>query len=253
MGISLIDSSTRASLELVKSLGKKLNFFINGDGIMQTDSGPVETLKRLTKRLTSTGYFHPITPYETYEEMTLDQYLVEDGMGYVQADPDVKKRGLYQVQANGTFLKQSYESITSLSSENGRELLVADIPVSLVTGPVSVYRIVIPTDVEQTVWLDLKMKAFIPATGAAGVQEAHLAVRVNQNGTVQSEMLALPASVKEAPVLGVLPIMEYTIQTQNQGTTEENRLVTIRVKSQVDNVSLVHLSVVDSSSLIYKA
>uniref|UniRef100_A0AAU6W4K9 Uncharacterized protein n=1 Tax=Pseudomonas phage Cygsa01 TaxID=3138529 RepID=A0AAU6W4K9_9VIRU len=252
MGTSLLDTPTKASLDLVKALAKKLNFFINGNGIMQTDSGPVESILHIAKRLSSTGYFHPIQVFESYDEMTLAQLSVDD-MGYVQADPVLKKRGLYQVQENGEFKKQSYESIVALSRELGRELLVQDIPVSYVTGPVEVYKLIIPTNVEQTVWVNLRMKAFIPASGVGCEQDVTIIVRINQNGTVQTETIARPPYTTLGALTSVLPVLDYTIATQNQGSEEENRLITVRVKPQVDNVSLATISVLDSSSLVYKA
>jgi hypothetical protein len=174
-------------------------------------------------------------------------------MGYVNGDPDPKKRGLFQVQQNGEYKKQSYESIVALSRELGRELLVQDIPVTAVTGPVEVYKMVIPVDVEQTVWVDLKLKAFIPASGVGCEQDVTIIVRINQNGTVQTETIARPPYTTPGALTSVLPVLDYVIATQNQGSVDENRLVTIRVKPQVDNVSLATISVVDSSSLIYKA
>lgn len=252
MSTSLIDTSTRASLDLVKNLAQKLNFFINGDGIMQTDSGPVESLKHIARRLASTGYFHPITVLDTLDELILSGLPV-DAMAYVQADPDARKRGLYQVQADGSFLKQSYESIVSLSSELGRDLLVRDIPVTYVTGPVSVYKLIVPVDVEQTIFLKLNLRSFIPAAGVGGDQDATLIVRVNQNGTVQTEFLQKPPYTTLGASTLILPQLDYTVMTQNQGGVNENRLVTIRVKPQVDNVSLATVSVQDTSSLVYKA
>lgn len=249
---SLIDSSTKASLDLVKNLAAKLNFFINGDGVMQTDSGPVESLKHIARRLASTGYFHPITVLDTLDELILSG-LPTDDMAYVQSDPDVRKRGLYQVQSDGSFLKQSYESIVSLSSELGRDLLVRDIPVTYVTGPVPVFKLIVPVDVEQTIILKLNLTSFIPASGVGGDQDATLIVRVNQNKTVQTELLVKPPYTTLGASTLVLPQIDFTMATQNQGGVNENRLVTIRVKPQVDNVSLATLSVVDSSSLVYKA
>lgn len=255
MGNSL-DASVQASLNLVKSLAQRFKYFIDGDGVMQTDSGPVESLGRLAKRLSSTGYFHPITEFGTLNQAILAIQagtLVQDDMAYVKADNDLNKRGLYQVQADGTPLKQSYEHITALSSENGRELMVSDVVVSHVTGPVSVFKLVLPLATEGTVWIDVKARTFLPATSNGGVQDMVIMLRANQDGSFDSEVQAYPAKTAAAPTAELLPTIEVVLTEQNVGEIDENRLVNIRLVPGADIVALTTLSVKDTSSLIYKA
>jgi len=252
MGNSL-ETSVQNALDVVKNLSQKFNFFINGNGIMQTDNGPVESIGAIARRMASTGYFHPIVEFDSYESLieTIPP-LPQDAIGYVTADPDPRKRGLYQVQSDGSYLKQSYQAITGLVSENGRKLSVMNEPVTSVTGRVNFFKMIVPTNVEDTIWVDMDLRAYLIPDTTAMTRKASLMIRVNQDNTYATDLVVSPP-VSNVPSLDVkCPSFSVSIALQNAETEDENLLITIAIDQHGSN-ALVTLTANDTSCLIYKA
>lgn len=250
MGNSL-DSSVQASLDLIRELSSKLRFFIHGNGVIQTESGPVESLKALARRMSSTGYFHPITEVETYNIMIgTTPTWPEDFMVWVYGDPNPAKRGLYLSDGAGGFTRQSYQSIVNLSNEVGRELVVRDVVTSALTGPVDVFKVVLGTDVEGTNWFTVDMSSWIPVDSQGYTTQKKFAVRVNQNGDVETW---------EAPDVTVgytqnTPTLSFEVLPQNVGAPGENVLVTVKITPPVNgSVGLNTVHLLDYTGLAYKA
>ena len=253
-----LDAGVQASLDLISNLSKRFNFFINGDGVMATDSGPVESINRIAKRLSSTGYFHPITEFRTVDEM-LAAGLPQDSMGYVRADANPAANGLYTVTENNGLQKASYESIVNLSNERGRDLLIKDRVVTPVTGQVEFYQVVVPHNVEQTIWVRLKMMAYHVPSQRALTRDATVMLRCTGDYMEPIYWDLIEDEAKDSAhgeYTAKAPHIDVNLTTQNDETQDANTLVTIAIgppNGEDDENYLITLSALDSSCLIYPA
>ncbi len=247
----LLDSKVQAYLDQIKELARKLNFYIHGDGVMQTQAGGVESIKALNRRLSSTGYFHPMKEVNRYRD-AVDAALPQDSVLWVKSDPDPTLNGLYQVQADASLKAMDYQSLTGLVDQEGRKLIVHSRPVKNDATRVDFFKIQVPSNQTQTIWLDCEVKSYLFTEMKGAVDKASFVIRRAPDVGFVINRVNTGTHPGEGLMTANMPLLKVDTKIVNAGTSSELTLVTLYLEYNGSN-GVSTFSLKDSSNQAYLA